>query len=363
MKRALFVLSLASFAMTVAAHEPENEALLQVVQLPDVSHRPLKDVLRSITEQANLRLAFDLDAIDRAHVSLEAPVSANIRSLAAGKALDLVLEPCGLMYGATGKMIIVTAHRDSVQVWKQVSYPVDDLVNEIGMTPIANPDFAPLIDLIKSTVAPGTWNPDGRGKIRKSDDNRHLVIEQCEGAHNGIAELLMQLRWTAQSAPKISARKVVTLNFNDAPLSEVLAEISNQCQMNVLVAPGCGDPRVRIEIRTFTADEALAHLLPSLRLWRSYEHGALIVTPDRECYAVVYPIDPPKGGSPQAALEEISQTITARVLPESWKQPAGEGTGPSIETFVTNRTLVVSQTRRGHELVEQFLNQLGIATK
>jgi len=354
MKCVLFALSLLLISLPASASEPDNEALMQVVQLPNVSHKPLKEVLYSIAEQAHLRLAFELDAIESAHISLDAPVTANIRSLAAGKALQLVLEPSGLMYGATGKTVFVTTHRDAVDAWKVISYPVDDLVNEVGMTPKANPDFVPLIDLIKSTIQPGSWNPDGLGKIRKSDDNRHLVIEQSAATHNGIAELLMQLRWTADGAPKASAQKLVKLNFNDAPLSEVLAEISNQCQMNVLLTPECGDPSVSIETRTFTAEEALAHVLPSLKLWRRYDHGALIVTPDRDCYSVVYSVK--ELIEDGADLEELARKISMRVLPESWKQPVPDG--PSIEAFATNLSLVVSQTQRGHEQVEQFLKHL-----
>src|SRR5262249_15320414 len=146
-----------------------------------------------------LRLAFELDAIDRAHISLDVPVSANIRSLAAGRALDLVLEPCGLTYEAMGKTIVVTipSDSDSPDARKEVSYRVDDLVTETGTTPKANPDFAPLMDLIKTTVESEAWNPDGQGKIRKSDDNRHLVVEQTQKAHFDIAQLLEQLRSTA----------------------------------------------------------------------------------------------------------------------------------------------------------------------
>ena len=358
MKRLLLALSLLSLAIPVAASEPVDEALLEVVQLPAVSHKPLKDVLHTIAEQAHLRLVFELDAIDHAHIPLDAPVTANIRSLAAGKALDLVLEPCGLTYEAVGKTIVVTTPSDSPDAWKEVSYPVDDLVTEVGTTPKAKPDFDQLIGLIKQTVAVETWSADRDARIRISDDSRHLMINQTEDAHHRIAQLLEQLRSIADAgAPKEAARRQISIDSHNEPLSAVLRQISDVCQLNVLLAPECGDPKVDLVANHVTADEALVKLLPSLKLWRGYGHGALIVAPDRELYSVAYCVgDLVKDG---ADLTKLAQRISNRVLPDSWKQPACGV--PSIEPFATNLTLAVSQTQRGHEQVEQFLNELRAA--
>ncbi|QDT50515.1 Methicillin resistance mecR1 protein [Symmachiella dynata] len=57
------------------------------------------------------------------------------------------------------------------------------------------PDFAALIDLIKTTVRPDSWQEvGGAGTIQTFENTLSLVIRQSAEIHQGIAELLTQLR-------------------------------------------------------------------------------------------------------------------------------------------------------------------------
>ncbi len=69
----------------------------------------------------------------------------------------------------------------------------------IGTTEVspaeAQPDFASLVELFKSTVAPDTWDEvGGWGTIRPLPTNLSLVVSQREETHKEIVELLEQLR-------------------------------------------------------------------------------------------------------------------------------------------------------------------------
>ncbi len=69
-----------------------------------------------------------------------------------------------------------------------LSYPVGELILPILS---AKPDFAPLVELIKSTIEPDSWSEDA-GQIVISHPGT-LVIRQTPQVHDRIAKLLSQL--------------------------------------------------------------------------------------------------------------------------------------------------------------------------
>ncbi len=92
-------------------------------------------------------------------------------------------------------------------------YPVDDLVslfrrfvetkNDVaidGKDPenekiLNNQDFAALIELIQTTVEPGSWDINGgTGRLQANLNTRSIVIRQRPHIHDKIVELLTQLR-------------------------------------------------------------------------------------------------------------------------------------------------------------------------
>ncbi len=78
----------------------------------------------------------------------------------------------------------------------------------------AQPDFDSLIELIKSTVKPTTWDDvGGPGSIAPFETNLSLVVSQTQEVHEEIADLLEQLRRLQDLQVTIEVR-FITLSEN-----------------------------------------------------------------------------------------------------------------------------------------------------
>ncbi|MEN6451232.1 MAG: hypothetical protein ABFC96_12135 [Thermoguttaceae bacterium] len=76
------------------------------------------------------------------------------------------------------------------------------------------PDFDSLIELIKSTVKPSSWDDvGGAGSISNFENNLTLVVSQTQEVHEEIADLLDQLRRLQDLQVTIEVR-FITLNDN-----------------------------------------------------------------------------------------------------------------------------------------------------
>jgi hypothetical protein len=82
----------------------------------------------------------------------------------------------------------------------RVAYPVADLVSAPGQAQAVGPEhFQPLIDLIRGSVAPGTWSADegkdGRpGTLAPFYLNSSLIIRATPDVHDQLVSYLRQLR-------------------------------------------------------------------------------------------------------------------------------------------------------------------------
>jgi hypothetical protein len=346
-----------TISASATADEKQDGALHRVVELPKLAHVPLKKVLRSIATQADLRLSYELEAIEQAQVSLETPIDANLPSIPAGEALKLILEPLGLEYAVSGETVLVSAPiaRDH---WQVISYPVADLLTSPGTSPPAKSDITSLVELIKSTIAAPTWQQKGSPyKINIDSDNDDLLIAQTVEVHGEIAAFLKQLRGLRlEGTPKEALRSKVNLAIHNERLSKVLDEISNQCHVNVFLTPECGNPTIDIDAHEITGQEALAKMLPPSKLRQKFRNEALLITADKRFFAVVYSVgDIVKAANSGPDFRSLVNKISEEVLPETWNQRDG---GASIAAFATNLSLVVTQNEEGHEQVKAFLQKL-----
>ncbi len=83
-----------------------------------------------------------------------------------------------------------------------------------GLGGASNADFDSLINLIKETIKPTTWDDAGGvGSISQFDINLSLIISQTQEVHEEIADLLEQLRRLQDLQVTIEVR-FITLNDN-----------------------------------------------------------------------------------------------------------------------------------------------------
>lgn len=102
--------------------------------------------------------------------------------------------------------------------------------------PVASPtkfesDFSPLVELIKATVQPETWDPRGKATMAIDRESLSLVIGQTDAAHDEIATLLSHLRDDQNANVRIQCR-IVRLT-NDSQITW----LERQCSLHPL-SPG-----------------------------------------------------------------------------------------------------------------------------
>lgn len=83
-----------------------------------------------------------------------------------------------------------------------------------GLGGAAQADFEPLIELIRTTIAPTSWDEvGGPGAIHEFEGTLSLVISQTQDVHDQIADLLLQLRKLQDLQVTIEVR-FITLSDN-----------------------------------------------------------------------------------------------------------------------------------------------------
>ncbi len=109
-----------------------------------------------------------------------------MRTIARLVLVAMLLGPVGLALGEE-QSEKADQGKSKKEIYAEIYY-VGDLIET---QPKA--DFKPLVELIKTVVAPGTWEWVGRGIVEYSP-NQSLIIRQTEEVHAETTDLLTQLR-------------------------------------------------------------------------------------------------------------------------------------------------------------------------
>ncbi|MEZ6127760.1 MAG: M56 family metallopeptidase [Planctomycetaceae bacterium] len=198
---------------------------------------PLKEVLRKIATQCGVNLLLDVRTMASASLldvrqltsgsSLaivggpidDVTVTLDVKQVTLHVALEKLCGQLGLEFEAVGGLIKIQQPAAVSRLYSARVYNVADLVvplrekisssfdasekkpaAEFPPPPAAmdtgtasRADFPPLVELIRTTIAPNSWN-DHAGRIALNEDTLSLVIRQKENVHTQIVELLTQLR-------------------------------------------------------------------------------------------------------------------------------------------------------------------------
>ncbi|MCA9035180.1 MAG: hypothetical protein KDA91_08625, partial [Planctomycetaceae bacterium] len=201
---------------------------------------PLSEVIRHIATNHGINIGIKGHALETEGLTAAQPVSIDVDGIQLKSALNLLLEQAGgLVYAIENETLMISNRMDQEARFDTVVYNVADLVvsREVitskdplnvptGLEPYRNSnglfqvnddlavsigpggsprrggssgvqdtDFSALIDLITTTVEPGSWSIDGgEGQISTSENTLSLVIRQTGPVHDQIADLLTQLR-------------------------------------------------------------------------------------------------------------------------------------------------------------------------
>ncbi len=164
----------------------------------------LDRVIKSLAEQSQLNITLDPRGLDEEGIQRTQPINIALKDVSVPSALKLILEPLNLAVVVEEGVLVVTSKQRAKGELLVKAYAVADLVVPLPANPLSNelnPDTKPkhnsqaLMDLVKTTIQPNTWDEmGGAGSLRFNDATLSLVIRTTANVHQEITELLSQLR-------------------------------------------------------------------------------------------------------------------------------------------------------------------------
>ncbi len=351
---------------------------------------PLADVIAYLREVFNVAIVIDRRALDDVGLGSDTPVTVSLKGISLRSALRLILGELDLTYVVRDEVLKITTPEEAENELDTRLYDVADLAYE-GKPPVLEREsksrFTMVLDMISSTIAPDTWGEvGGAGSMTPYDPWRMVAISQTDEVHAQIEALLATIRRGRKATPKAdnsvglradgeldwkASERIqqalgveVSLDFVDAPLSEVAAFIEQQYRIPVIIdrraLDDCGlgsDTPVTISVSGVSLRSGLRLLLKELDLTYTIENEVLkITTPEAAEYELeirVYPVHDfldKQPGTMQANrsagnLRALSKLLTSSIAPDSWDIVGGAGTA---EVVVPWGLLIVSQVHEVH---------------
>ncbi len=163
-----------------------------------------KDVLREVAQQAGINIAIDPESAKSVKVQLETLIDFQADSESVSEILDRIVQPLKLGYAVKHEVVLIAVAEKLLpdpEEYSVKTYEVADLVAPQKLTADAKPDFAPVMQRIKTSVQPETWDrKGGSATIRPFNSTSSLVVRQTAAGHMAVERLLEKMR---QERPKV----------------------------------------------------------------------------------------------------------------------------------------------------------------
>lgn len=184
---------------SVAATTAKVEAALEKRVTFNFVETGFCDVLEFIRDNTGVNVVVREGSLVEVGVDLDLPISLAVNDVSLRSALDLLLNPLGLVAVVRDEVLLITDRCSADRMLEVVVYPVGDLVVVKGAKQYAvHGDH--LVDLIQGTLAPETWE-EGGGSARIAFDplTLSLVANQAQARQRELKALLERLRATKQA--------------------------------------------------------------------------------------------------------------------------------------------------------------------
>ncbi len=163
----------------------------------DFTETPLEEILAFVRDEYDLAIQIDVRALDEFGIPLDEQVTVNIGNTSLGSGLRLLLESLELTYVVQGGTLLITTEEEAINWFVPAVYPIGGLFSAGGKAEVPH-DPAELAAVIKATVAPGTWAPDGGAATIHVLPGNLLVIAQSRAVHEDIRALLRAVKLARQ---------------------------------------------------------------------------------------------------------------------------------------------------------------------
>ncbi|MCA8991652.1 MAG: hypothetical protein KDA88_06720 [Planctomycetaceae bacterium] len=178
--------------------------VLQKLKIPvhlEFTETPLKDILKSISEQAGVEIVADEADLADEGVTPETPVSIEVDGIHARAALSLVLRPLEFDWWVAGGKVIVLPYDDTHHRMRgPYSTKVYEIADLIGVGKdgdeyeISNRGEKFVSRLMELNGLPNWEVAGGVGKANFHPESQSVVVYQHELGHKEISQLLSQIR-------------------------------------------------------------------------------------------------------------------------------------------------------------------------
>lgn len=158
----------------------------------------LKEAIDYIGDKYKIEVQFDASGVrDVAIDPTATPVDLTIKNVALRSVLDLILSPFNLTYVIKDEVLLVTSKDKAATMLETRLYDVRDIVVREGENHTEIVTFDPLMDAVRMTVNPLTWDTNG-GPCSLMSFNSNgicgLIVVQTYHGQDQVENLLTQLR-------------------------------------------------------------------------------------------------------------------------------------------------------------------------
>ncbi len=385
----------------LSAHKKIESALAKPTTI-DFEDTPLSDVVSFLSEMHGLPIVIDKRGLDDIGLGTDTPVTMSLKRVSLRTALDRMLRQLDLSFMVRNEVLEITTLEECENSLVVRMYPLSDLARPARrqyMGGESSGRFDHLVEIIQSICAPDTWDEvGGAGSIEPMDAWNVIAVAQTAEVHEQISGLLATLRKVREGNKngngKVDSSEVFserdraerdkieqaldqasTLDFDEAPLSDVADFIGQQHGINILIDAralddvGIGsDTPVTFTIKNIRLRSALKLALKELDLVFVVRGEILLITTPEESENQladrVFNVADLLGKRPRddsanvgKSYDDLVRLITTSVEPDTWDEVGGPG---AIEVAADWGLLIVSQTQ---DVQDQITNLLRTVRK
>ena len=151
---------------------------------------PLQDVILYLKDRHHIEFQLATKVLEEASIGVETPVTRSLQGLSLRSALQLMLGAMDLTYLIKDEVVLITTPEAANRETSVRIYQVGDLISP-DATGKPEEKFAGLIEVIKGTLGPDSWQGSGgKGSIQPWAPGQSLVIRQTSARHDEIEPLL-----------------------------------------------------------------------------------------------------------------------------------------------------------------------------
>lgn len=172
----------------------EEELRTQLLQKAGAyyNQEPLENVVKIMSEQCNLPILIDRQALEEIGLTTDVPVTLRVKQATARSILRLALQPLKLTYVIKDEVIQITTQDAGEEI---------QAVRVYGLSPRMQAQANAVMSTIEAMASPSTWEAVG-GPSKLCQIENVIVVSATEDIHQEVEQLLQKIgaKWNPPQA-------------------------------------------------------------------------------------------------------------------------------------------------------------------